>query len=139
MNRRGPVLILLFIVLVGCAAQVTALRRGGPISPRDGIFVEIRRASEQSDSANLAPVFRAALMEAGFSVAMTRSEAVYLLSGTYGVQWDLLHYKLNFGHFRITEIKTGKIVMMLESGDTGVASAQTGVHKMVEAMVRENR
>ena len=134
MHRRGPVLILLFIMLAGCASQVTVLRRGGPILPRDGIFVAI-----ESDPADLASVFQAELMKAGFSVARIRSEAAYLLSGTYAVKWDLVHYKLRYGHFRITELKTGRILMMLESGDTGVASAHTGVHKMVKDLVRENR
>src|SRR5882724_12995324 len=123
--RISPVLILLCLTLVGCASDVTVVRRGGPISPRDGIFVEF-----EFDMIDLAPVFRAELKNAGFSVTETRADAVYLLSGSYAALWDVFHYKLRFGQFKVTEIKTGQVMMLLESGDTGLFSAETGVHKI---------
>jgi hypothetical protein len=132
--RISLVLILLVVTLVGCASDVTVVRRGGAISPRDGILVEF-----EFDMIDLAPVFRAELKDAGFSVAETRSEAVYHLSGSYAALWDVFHYKLRFGQFKVTEIKTGQIMMLLESGDTGLFSAETGVQKMVKDMIRENK
>jgi hypothetical protein len=132
---RGAMLMLaLSFMLTACAPSVTVTQHSGPISPADKILVDI-----VFDRIGLAPVFRRELVAAGFSVADTKSEAVYVLSGSYVPRWDLVRYILVSGDFVITELETGRVVMRLRTGPTHMASAETAVHKMVKDMVRENR
>jgi len=125
---------LSIMLLTGCAPSVTVTRHSGPIAPGDKILVDI-----VFDRIGLAPVFRSELSAAGFSVADTKSGAVYVLSGSYVPKWDLVRYILVSGDFVITELETGRVVMRLRTGPTHMASAETAVHKMVKDMVRENR
>jgi hypothetical protein len=133
-NRGAVLMLALSIMLTGCAPGVTVTRHSGPISPGDRILVDI-----VFDRIGLAPVFRSELRAAGFSVADTKSEAVYVLTGRYVPKWDLLRYILVSGEFAITELATGAVVMRLRTGPTHMASAETAVHKMVKDMLRENR
>jgi len=133
-TRAVMLMLALSLMLTACAPSVTVTRHSGPISPGDKILVDI-----VFDAAELAPVFRRELSAAGFSVASTKSEAVYVLSGSYVPRWDLVRYILVSGRFVITELETGRVMMRLETGPTHMASAETAVHKMVKDMVRENR
>jgi len=133
--KRGALLMVAFsLMLTACAPGVTVTRHSGPISPGDQILVDI-----VFDRIGLAPVFRNELRAGGFSVADTKSGAVYVLSGSYVPKWDLVRYILVSGDFVITELETGRVVMRLRTGPTHMASAETAVHKMVKDMVRENR
>lgn len=134
MRRRAMLLMILSVMLTACAPSVTVTRYGGPIPPADKILVDI-----VFDPIGLAPVFRSELRAAGFWLAETRSEAEYVLSGTYRPKWDLVRYILVSGDFELTELATGRVVMRLRTGPTHMASAETAVHKMVKDMVRENR
>jgi hypothetical protein len=133
-TRAVMLMLALSLMLTACAPSVTVTRHSGPILPGDKILVDI-----VFDAAELAPVFRRELRAAGFSVAGTKSEAVYVLSGSYVPHWDLVRYVLVSGRFVITELETGRVMMRLETGPTHMASAETAVHKMVKDMVRENR
>ena len=133
-KRGAMLLVALSLMLSACAPGVTVTRHGGPISPADKILVDI-----VFDRIGLAPVFRSELRAAGFWLADTKSEAVYVLSGSYVPKWDLVRYILVSGDFVITELETGRVVMRLRTGPTHMASAETAVHKMVKDLVRENR
>jgi hypothetical protein len=133
-SRAGMFVLALALMLTACAPSVTVTRQSSPIAPEDKILVDI-----VFDTAGLAPVFRRELRGAGFSVADSKSEAVYVLSGSYVPRWDLVRYILVSGRFVITELETGRVMMRLETGPTHMASAETAVHKMVKDMVRENR
>ncbi len=131
---RGHVLALLAITLVGCASFAVVQRRSGPILPQDKIVVDL-----PFDTAKLEPMFRAELTAAGFSVADNAADARYKLSGAYAAMYDVFHYKLLNGRFTITDAKTREVVMMISCGSTGLSGAETGVHKMVEEIVRQNK
>ena len=127
MRWHLALLLLVWCILTACAAHLTTTHTTVTrLTPADTLAVFI-----EFDRVPLAPLFLTAFREQGLPVAASKETAQVLLTGAYSVDWDVIHYRLNWSQFRLVRSQTGEVLLLLETGQGG----QGGVKAVVKRMV----
>jgi len=124
--RLDSIPLVVCCLLVGACATVTTQRHSKfGISPRETLYVHF-----EFDRINLAEEFRRLFREHGLSLAPSASEADFLFTGSYSVSFDLIHYRVDWAQFKLANRRTGQTVYTIQTGQSGLESAQRVVEKM---------
>ncbi len=124
--RLNSIPLVVCCLLVGACATVTTQRHTEfEISPRDTLYVHF-----EFDRINLAEEFRRLFRDHGLSLAPSASEADFLFTGSYSVSFDVIHYRMDWAQFKLVNRRTGQTVYTIQTGQSGLESAQSVVEKM---------
>jgi hypothetical protein len=122
----GSILLTVCCLLLGACATVTTQRHTEfEISPKDTLYVHF-----EFDRINLAEEFRRLFRDHGLSLASSASEADFLFTGSYSVSFDVVHYRMDWAQFKLVNRRTGQTVYTIQTGQSGLESAQSVVGKM---------
>jgi hypothetical protein len=108
------------LLLGACAAITTQRHTEFEIRPRDTFYVHF-----EFDQINLAEAFHRLFKDHGLSLAPSASEADFLLTGSYPVSFDVIHYRMDWSQFKLVNQRTGQIVYTIQTGQSGLESAQS--------------
>ena len=124
--RLDSIPLVVCCLLVGACATVTTQRHTEfEISSRDTLYVHF-----EFDRINLAEEFRRLFRDHRLSLAPSASEADFLFTGAYSVSFDVIHYRMDWAQFKLVNRRTGQTVYTIQTGQSGLESAQSVVEKM---------